>query len=142
MKKIFLIFGVVTALASCKTTTHVKTSNKVRVQPDLDNTAWSLIGDGQRRIPTLHIKGKKINGNTGCNNYFGTITTEASSGAFSVGKIGSTKMACPNPDAEQNFLSLLQKTNKYVINGDNLELYQAETLLLKFHVAESSHIVK
>lgn len=136
MKKILLTVGIATVLGACTSAANTNSSQEEKSQPALNNTKWSLADNVKGRIPTLRIEGEKINGNTGCNNYFGALTTDASSGFFSAGKIGTTRMACPNPDVEQNFLSMLQKANKYVIHGDALELYQDGTLLLKFHKAE------
>ncbi len=136
MKKILLVCGIAAVLASCTTATSAGSSKVGKTQPTLNNTKWSLADNVKGKTPTLQIEGEKINGNAGCNNYFGTVTMNASSESFSAGKVGSTKMACPNMSVEQNFLDMLQKANKYVINGDNLELYQDGLLLLKFHKAE------
>jgi heat shock protein HslJ len=84
----------------------------------------------------LNVEGSKINGNAGCNRYFGGITMETASGKFAASQVGSTKMACNNMSVEQNFLDMLQKANKYVVSGTTLELYQDNLLLLKFNKSE------
>lgn len=133
MKNLILgIFATIT-LASCTTTTTAGSSKVGKAQPALSNTKWVLSENVKGETPTLQIEGDKITGNGGCNNYFGTLTTDISSGGFNAGKLGSTRKYCPNMSVETNFMDMLQKANKYVINGDNLELYKDGLLLLKFN---------
>lgn len=136
MKKIILACSFAAVLASCGTATSAGSSKVGKTQPTLANTKWTLADNVKGKTPTLQIEGDKINGNAGCNNYFGTATMSTTAGTFSAGKIGSTRMSCPNMSVEQNYLEMLQKANKYVINGSNLELYHDGLLLLKFNKAE------
>lgn len=138
MKNIFLgIFGVL-ALASCGTQggTTSNSSNVGKAQPSLENTKWVLDDKVKGKTPTLNIEAGKINGTGGCNNYFGTVSMDSSSGNFSASQIGSTKMACDNLSSEQNYFQMLSKANKYVSSGNSLELYQGGLLLLKYKKAE------
>ncbi len=117
-------------MVSCGTVTKtVNTSN----QPSLENTKWQLADHVKGKIPTLTVEGGKLNGNAGCNNYFGEINLDANTGSFSAKNIGSTKMICDNMATETNFLGMVPKANKYRVAGSSLELYQDNLLLLKFN---------
>ncbi len=137
MKKIFLSLCTAAVLASCGTMSNSSSANKVgKAQPSISNTKWTLADNVKGKTPTLQIEGTKVNGNAGCNSYFGTVSTDASSGTFTASQLGSTKMACDNMSVEQNFMSMMAKVNKYVVSGTTLELYQDNLLLLKFNKTE------
>jgi heat shock protein HslJ len=85
------------------------------VKADLVGKEWKLEFLLQDRtqtaiegtIPTLQFSDDgKINGNGGCNNYFGSYTLSGRTIDF--GKIGSTKMMCPEgSELEQTYFSVL-----------------------------------
>lgn len=137
MKKLLLSLCTAAVMASCGTMSNTSSSNKVgKAQPSIANTKWILADSVKGKTPTLNIDGEKVNGNAGCNSYFGTLSTDAASGAFSAGQMGSTRMACDNMSVEQNFMTMMGKVNKYVVSANTLELYQDNLLLLKFNKAE------
>ncbi|WP_326984136.1 META domain-containing protein [Chryseobacterium sp. MYb264] len=136
MKNLFLSIGAAVILASCGTMTSASASKVGKAQPSLSNTKWTLADNVKGKVPSLNIEGEKINGNAGCNNYFGTAKVDPSSGNFSAGALGSTKMACDNMSVEKNFMDMVGKANKYVVSGNTLELYKDNLLLLKFNKAE------
>ncbi len=136
MKNLFFSICTVAVLVSCGTMTSSSASKVGKAQPSLAGTKWALADNVKGKIPTLNIDGEKINGNTGCNNYFGTAKVDPSAGNFSAGQMGSTKMACDNMSVERNFMDMMAKANKYVLTGSVLELYQDNLLLLKFNRAE------
>jgi hypothetical protein len=41
-------------------------------------------------------------------------------------------MACQNMEVEDNYFRMLNEATKYVVNGNTLELYKGNLLLLKF----------
>lgn len=136
MKNLFLSISTVAVLASCGTMANSSSSKVGKSQPSIAATKWVLADNVKGKTPTLNIDGAKVNGNAGCNSYFGTLSTDAASGTFTASQLGSTRMACDNMSVEQNFMSMMQKANKYVVNGTTLELYQDNLLLLKFNKAE------
>ncbi len=136
MKNLFLSIGAAVVLASCGTMTSASASKVGKAQPSLSSTKWTLADNVKGKVPSLNIEGEKISGNAGCNNYFGTAKVDPSSGNFSSGALGSTKMACDNMSVEQNFMDMVGKANKYVVSGNTLELYKDNLLLLKFNKAE------
>lgn len=136
MKNLFLSIGAFAVLASCGTMSSASASKVGKAQPSLVNTKWTLADNVKGKIPTLNIEGEKINGNAGCNNYFGVVQLDPSAGNFTAGQMGSTRMMCDNMNVEKNFMEMVGKANKYVISGNTLELYKDNLLLLKFNKAE------
>jgi heat shock protein HslJ len=136
MKNLFLSICTVAVLVSCGAMKNASSSNVGKAQPSIANTKWVLADNVKGQVPTLNVEGSKINGNSGCNKFFGGVTMETASGKFEASQMGSTKMACANMSVEQNFLDMLQKANKYVVSGNTLELYQDNLLLLKFNKSE------
>lgn len=129
MKNIFLSIFAAAALASCSSLSSTKVGGS---QANIAGTKWILAEQVKGKTPTLNIETDKITGNGGCNSYFGEVLLDATAGNFSAKNIGSTKMACADMSAESNFFSMLSEANKYVVNGNTLELYKGNLLLLKF----------
>ncbi|MGL5882076.1 META domain-containing protein [Synechococcus elongatus] len=73
---------------------------------------------------------QRLSGFTGCNRYFATYKVQQQQ--LTVGAIGSTRMACGRDQAtqEQAFLQLLAASHSYQLEGDRLELYDAQQQLL------------
>jgi len=82
--------------------------------------------------PTLEINitENKINGFSGCNNYFGTIDNITTS-TINLGPIAATKKYCNNVD-ETLFFSTLNKVNKYERKALYLHLFENDNLVLSF----------
>lgn len=135
MKNIFLGLFATAILASCGTMSST-TSKVGTAQPSVSNTKWVLADQVKGKTPTLNIEAGKVNGNAGCNNYFGSLVSETSTGSFVAAQMGSTRMACDNMSTEKNFLDMMQKANKYVMTSTTLELYKDDLLLLKFNKTE------
>ncbi|SIQ51413.1 Heat shock protein HslJ [Chryseobacterium sp. RU37D] len=136
MKNLFFSICTAAVLVSCGTMSSPSASKVGKTQSSLAGTKWALADNVKGKTPTLNIEGEKISGNAGCNNYFGTVKMDPSSGNFSAGALGSTRMMCDNMNVENNFMDMMKKTNKYVVTGSVLELYQDNLLLLKFNKAE------
>lgn len=66
----------------------------------------------------------RLTGASGCNNYFTAATLGEMPGEVSVGRIGATRMACPEPETavEARFLSQLQGVNTYGFLAGDLML--------------------
>lgn len=86
--------------------------------------------------PTLNVQAGMVNGTTGCNSYFGPVTL-GTSGAFSVGILGSTFMACPEPlmSQEHAFLQALERVRFTIVAGDELRMYGPTETLVFQHAA-------
>lgn len=133
MKNLFLGMLAAVFVVSCGTVALTNSSSAGKEMVSIENTKWTLADSVKGKTPTLTIESGKVNGNSGCNNFFGTLALDASTGAFRASQMGSTRMACENMAVENNFLSMMQKVNRYVTRGNTLELYQNDLLLLKFN---------
>jgi heat shock protein HslJ len=130
MKNIFLSLFGAAALLSCSTMSNSKVGKS---QPSVKNTSWTLADNVNGAKPTLVIETAKVTGNGGCNNYFGTLTLDETAGNFSAKGLGSTRKMCVNMEVETSFMKMLGEADKYVVNGNMLELYKGNLLLLKFN---------
>ena len=88
-----------------------------------------------KQPPTLVIDstGKKISGSTGCNQFFGTVTT-GTENALKLDPSGMTLMACPDAATalENAFIKALRGTGSYRIRGATLELLAGDRVLARF----------
>lgn len=107
----------------------------VRVEAvSLTDTYWKLTqmmgkaitGDESSKEVFMKINGKenKVNGNAGCNNFFGTYEIN-NNYRIRFSKMGSTMMACPKMTLERDFLQLLEKADSYIIKDNKLQLIRA-----------------
>jgi len=89
------------------------------------------IDENVSNLPVLeiYVEEERIHGNTGCNVLNGSVDIDENKISFS--RMITTEMACPG-DLEQNFLSALQKVNKYKIEKLRLYLFKDEKELLTF----------
>lgn len=76
-----------------------------------------------------------INGNGGCNGFFGSLQTIQ--GELSVGELAATRMACPAEvmDREMAFMAALQETTLFEMGDGTLQLLGDGNVLLAELVA-------
>ena len=109
---------------------------------------WSYIGVKKWKLIQLENVGmdyekafiqfdpvnKRMNGNSGCNNFFGEFNSTTNNIAFT--KVGSTRMAClskEKQEVETKFLSYLNKSSlTYDITGNTLNFYDGDRLVMVF----------
>ena len=128
MKKLIVVLGFLTFMVSCSVLPKIGSK-----QASLENTRWILAEDvGSSKSPTLNIEKDKVGGNASCNNYFAVYMLNPNTGSFSVSNVGATRMACDNMAVETHYFNMLEKANKYILNGNILELYKDNLLLLRF----------
>lgn len=102
---------------------------------------WTLIRVNGEKINTgkatlaLDFKKKRVGGSGGCNSFGGDLEKKGSK--IKISRIISTKMFCKDgSDAENKYLTTLEKANKMKIAGGKLQLFSGETIVLEF-VAET-----
>ncbi len=99
----------------------------------LDGTSWEL--ESMAGMPliagrsiTLNFEVDEVDGNAGCNHYFGSYALN-SAGGLQFGMIGMTEMACLDPEGimqqESTYLSYLGTIVKAVREGNQLRLQDA-----------------
>ncbi|MCY7362068.1 MAG: META domain-containing protein [Ignavibacteria bacterium] len=105
------------------------------------DTGWILrsLNDKKIIIPesgkeisvSFNSSGNKLNGFAGCNNFFGTY--KKNNNLLTIGQLASTEMFCQSMmETETEFLKAMQKTVKYKISGDYLQLYDSVKMFAKF----------
>ena len=105
---------------------HLAGQNPVAGGASLTGKQWRPVYLGAEAVPDdagLHVQFEidgSIKGHGGCNSFFGSL--EKTESGVSVGPIGSTRMACPEPimSRESAFFEALQKTTVFEVNGDRL----------------------
>jgi len=83
----------------------------------------------ERPIIEIHLKDKKVTGNTGCNSMNGTVVVQGNQIEFS--DIVTTEMFC-SESIEQDFLIALGMVNNYKVEKLKLYLYEDDEEILIF----------
>ncbi len=122
--------------------------NKIDMDYMIREKYWKLIELNGKSIASdegnreahfiLHEEGKRVSGNTGCNNMMGQYELpgdNASRGKISFSPLATTRMACIGIDYEQDYLTVFENCNSYIIQSDTLSLLKGETELLAKFVA-------
>jgi heat shock protein HslJ len=106
------------------------------VDVSLAGTSWKLVSFGPKDSPTPALadaaatltfdKDGKLNGNGGCNNFFGDYKVSGSQVTF--GAVGATMMACVEPIMQQEsaVVQVLAGTADAKIDGDTLTIVSSD----------------
>lgn len=140
--KAISLFSVSILLFSCNTTK----TKKVEKTSEITEIYWKLIEiNGQKvtaenataKEPHLILKSEenRVNGNGGCNSFFGTYELQANTNRISFSKMGSTRMACMGVNVEDEFLNVLETVDNYTVKNDTLQLNKARMAPLAKFVA-------
>lgn len=148
MKHYFTTIGLSILLFSCNTTKNVNPNTTIsqKKPSGIVEKYWKLIEiNGQKvtaenftsKEPHLILKSEenRVNGNGGCNSFFGTYEMQANANRISFSKIGSTRMACMEPNVEADFLNVLETVDNYTVKNDTLQLNKARMAPLAKFVA-------
>lgn len=111
-----------------------------KVNTDLVEKYWKLTEINGAAIPegkltadafmTFRTQGSRVNGNSGCNNFFGGYEVNGNELKFS--QLGSTMMMCPDMEVENQMKTVFEKTNRFAIDGETLTLSHGDEVLAKF----------
>jgi len=90
-----------------------------------------MAGDKQPHM-LLDRKQNQATGFGGCNNFFGSYELDGSLLTF--GPVGSTRMACPDPETEleTNVFNALERTRKWKQSDGDLLLLNGDAVLSRF----------
>ena len=78
----------------------------------------------------LRVQDNRVAGSGGCDRIMGGYELNGEALAFS--QMAGTRMMCPNMDDEQHFLQTLESVNRYKINGETMQMFQDDKVLLDF----------
>lgn len=117
--------------------TPAETSAETAEPLTLEGPLWvltSLLGTPDAMTPALpdttvtaQFAEGRVAGNAGCNSYTGPATADGNN--LTIGQLASTLMMCDSEGVgtqETTYLSLLQSTATFVIEGDQLTLFLAD----------------
>ncbi len=107
----------------------IKTKDEITIM----ETYWKLVELGGRELKEYQGKeahfilmdeGRRVAGKSGCNSFTGTFDLQEGNRLRFSG-MASTKMACLQPNPENEFLEVLSITDNYSLKGDTLSLNKA-----------------
>ena len=133
MKRAFLFFVAIfflllsTGCCDCR--------KRAKLEKPLVGTEWQLVqimgrdvqAEGDSFTLLMHDNGT-MTGMGDCNRITATYTMTPSR-ALSFENIGSTRMLCPNYEAENNFLDMIEGVTHYVMDADSMILLSNGTLV-------------
>ena len=109
----------------------------------IDGKNWKLIQlenvskDYDKAFITFDVKNNRVNGNAGCNNFFGGFSVKEDKISFS--QLGMTRMACPNEkgDVENKVVKYLNAMDlRFDVADQTLNIYQGDRLVLMFAISQ------
>ncbi|MGB3918730.1 META domain-containing protein [Thiothrix litoralis] len=107
----------------------------------LAETQWNLKTlSGQavtaERLPTIQFDTSRMNGFSGCNQFFGNYTA-SNDGVFTSSGVGATKMACigDKGQLEQQFFAQLKQASQYAVTREQLHLLDNKRNILMIFAA-------
>ena len=95
---------------------------------ELSNHNWEVVSinnqslEGTLPYITVNLTEEKINGNTGCNNFFGVI--EVVENKLKISPLAATKMMCPDMTNEDLFLKHLNGTINFKFDDNKLLFFK------------------
>ncbi len=128
MKKYILVVAILLGTLSCSlhknkkvNTDDLPSIHDIWVLREMKNT--KVAAQDFREIPNLEInlRDNKINGNDGCNSYFGDIN-KITNTEIIFGEIASSEMYCDKMEATNQYAMLLKKVATYKRDGMKLFL--------------------
>lgn len=106
----------------------------------IDGKKWKLImlenvgQDYGKTFIQFNAADKKVNGNSGCNNFFGTYSTKANTINFK--SLGSTRMACSDQKTSKTENKIVKYLSGTTVNFDvadqTLNFYNKNRLIMMF----------
>lgn len=131
MKRILALTSILSVMILQSCTTQTGTDNQT-LNLEISGNYTLEFADGinlnegfPNKVPTLILESvsKKLTGNTGCNQMFGSFTTQQNKISF--GEVGATKMYCEGVK-ENEYLVLLNQVDSYKLNNNQLTFLNKE----------------
>ena len=108
--------------------------------PELQRATWYLVSAGNRTaVPgvaatTLFGSGQSVSGNTGCNDFNGSYTTEPGN-KLTISGFSTTRAACPTDDLaeqEEALLTFLPSAVSYTVIGDSMQIQTVDGSVINY----------
>jgi heat shock protein HslJ len=124
----FTFFLLLLAAVAFITLQDMKPIANSNADTPITGTDWRPVSVGEQIVTDdarLHLRFEvdgKLNGNGGCNSFFGTYTLTET--GIDIGALGATRMACPEPQMvlEAKFFLALEKAEKIESRANRLVL--------------------
>lgn len=132
--QILSIATLVAVLVGCCNCRAVQKNHK-----SLTGTEWQLVQLGDETIQPVEGKytiqfieeENRFAGVGECNHLTATYTTNAKQ-ELKLEQAGMTRMMCPNQEAEDRFVEMLNKVTRYDMDGNMMMLFAGDELLSVF----------
>lgn len=128
LKNLCLIALAVAGLCSCSSSKKATIAD-MKGEWDIVSLNGEAVKAGVAEQPFIGFDTKegRIYGRSGCNRILGQLDMTAAPGEISFAQMGSTRMACPNMDLENNVLQTLSGVTGYKKTGnDSFTFYNAD----------------
>lgn len=123
--QMFIVLMGLAIISACSTAFSPEASSPPITTNDLNNTHWLLKRIDTQTINsqppiTIEFNDGRVNGFTGCNQFFGTYTS-SQDGVLAISPLGMTRMACMGQagQVEQQFLDTISKISLYALTRNN-----------------------
>lgn len=91
---------------------------------------FEILYAGQKPILSFQTAENKVNGNSSCNNFFGTYTISEGM-HIKFGALGMTRKFCPG-NGEPLFMKSLEKVSRYSISDNALTFIMDDIVVMRF----------
>lgn len=92
-------------------------------------TNFDVLYPDRKPTITFDVAEKKVNGNSSCNNFSGTVNIDGH--MISFGPMASTKMACPG-NGEQVFLKNLERVTSFDVQDTTLTMIMDDIVVMRW----------
>lgn len=127
MKKVIL-FAIISILVGCQSQNNLILNNQWKL---VELNGKSLLNEKVDITLTLSASNHQVNGNGGCNRYFGSYKLDGNS--IEISNIGSTKMFCmETANIEDEFFNTLKDKSDIKVTGSQLTFSKEGKTVLIF----------
>lgn len=147
---IFILLPFILHTGACKTPSAEKSARgkakkTITTAGNITGKYWKLTwlygypvewkdDGGHEPYIMLHHEENRLEGSGGCNRMTGNFILKEKN-MLSFPAIATTKMACLDMETETRMLDMLEKTDRYVFDGEVLRFYYAGEIVAKFREA-------
>ena len=120
--KFIMGLAIFTTIFSCTNSKKTNLENLVSTEWTLDSVVTKVISlplDTENPVSIVFSDSTTFAGNGGCNQYFGTFTTEGDE-VIAIETKGRTMAMCPNIEFEDSYILALNGVTKFVAEQDKL----------------------
>ena len=124
--KFIMVLAVSATIVSCADSKKANVENLVATEWTLDSVVTEVVGvplSAESVVTIMFSDSTSFAGNRGCNQYFGTFTTEVtpdSEDIIAIETKGRTMAMCPNLNFEDSYIKALDDVATFTAEDDKL----------------------